>query len=48
MDGAVNSKGVGAGIVLVSPLGHNLMSAIHFMFQATNNDVNFEALIVGL
>ncbi|XP_074347624.1 uncharacterized protein LOC141686489 [Apium graveolens] len=38
----------GAGIVLVSPEGHHLMSAIHFKFYATNNDAEYEALINGL
>ncbi|XP_074377865.1 uncharacterized protein LOC141719388 [Apium graveolens] len=48
VDGAVNNGGVGAGIVLVSPEGHHLMSAIHFKFYATNNDMEYEALINGL
>ncbi|XP_074337546.1 uncharacterized protein LOC141674743 [Apium graveolens] len=48
VDGAVNHGGVGAGIVLVSPEGHHLMSAIHFKFYATNNDAEYEALINGL
>ncbi|XP_074346553.1 uncharacterized protein LOC141685345 [Apium graveolens] len=37
-----------AGIVLVSPEGHHLMSAIHFKFYTTNNDAEYEALINGL
>ncbi|XP_074373606.1 uncharacterized protein LOC141713947 [Apium graveolens] len=48
VDGAVNHGGAGAGIVLVSPEGHHLMSAIHFKFYATNNDAEYEALINGL
>ncbi|XP_074355791.1 uncharacterized protein LOC141695447 [Apium graveolens] len=48
VDGAVNNGGAGAGIVLVSPEGHHLMTAIHFKFYATNNDVEYEALINGL
>ncbi|XP_074363974.1 uncharacterized protein LOC141704674 [Apium graveolens] len=48
VDGAVNNGGAGAGIVLVSPEGHHLMSAIHFNFYATNNDAEYEALISGL
>ncbi|XP_074375214.1 uncharacterized protein LOC141716974 [Apium graveolens] len=48
MDGAVNNGGAGAGIVLVSPRSHHLMSAIHFKFYATNNDAEYEALINGL
>ncbi|XP_074373851.1 uncharacterized protein LOC141714218 [Apium graveolens] len=48
VDGAVNNGGAGAGIVLVSPEGHHLMSAIHFKFYVTNNDTEYEALINGL
>ncbi|XP_074342004.1 uncharacterized protein LOC141679402 [Apium graveolens] len=48
VDGAVNNEGAGAGIVLVSPEGHHLMSAIHFKFYATNNDAEYEPLINGL
>ncbi|XP_074377973.1 uncharacterized protein LOC141719490 [Apium graveolens] len=48
VDGAVNNGEAGAGIVLVSPEGHHLMSAIHFKFYVTNNDADNEALINGL
>ncbi|XP_074374423.1 uncharacterized protein LOC141714827 [Apium graveolens] len=48
VDGAVNNNGSGAGIVSITPEGHRLMSAIHFKFYATNNDVEYEALINGL
>ncbi|XP_074362689.1 uncharacterized protein LOC141702961 [Apium graveolens] len=48
VDGAVNNGGAGAGLVLVSPKGHHLKSAIHFKFYATNNDAEYEALINGL
>ncbi|XP_074346421.1 uncharacterized protein LOC141685203 [Apium graveolens] len=45
---AVNSNGSGTRIVLITPEGHRLMSAIHFKFYATNNDAEYEALINGL
>ncbi|XP_074351431.1 uncharacterized protein LOC141690538 [Apium graveolens] len=45
---AVELGHFGAGIVLVSPEGHHLMSAIHFKFYATNNDAEYEALTNGL
>ncbi|XP_074336100.1 uncharacterized protein LOC141673268 [Apium graveolens] len=48
VDGAVNNGRAGAGIVLVSPEGHHLMSTIHFKFYATNNDAEYETLINGL
>ena len=48
MDGASNKQGAGARVVLKSPEGHLLKSAIHFSFGATNNMGEYEALIVGL
>ncbi|XP_074336585.1 uncharacterized protein LOC141673742 [Apium graveolens] len=48
VDGAVNNNGSGARIILTTPEGHRLMSAIHFKFYATNNDVEYEALINDL
>ncbi|XP_074374448.1 uncharacterized protein LOC141714851 [Apium graveolens] len=48
VNGAVNNSGAGAGIILVIPEGHHLMSAIQFKFYVTNNDAEYEALINGL
>ncbi|XP_074374159.1 uncharacterized protein LOC141714544 [Apium graveolens] len=48
VDVVVNNSGAGAGIVLVTPEGHHLMSAIHFKFYVTNNDAEYEVLINGL
>ncbi|XP_074342063.1 uncharacterized protein LOC141679465 [Apium graveolens] len=48
VDGAINNSGSGAEIILVTPEGHRLMSAIHFKFYVTNNDAEYEALINGL
>ena len=48
IDGAVNKEGAGAGIVLISPEGHHLCSAIHFGYQVTNNEAEYEALISGI
>ena len=48
VDGAVNNDGAGAEIVLISPEGHRLVSAIHFAFKVTNNDAEYEALIAGM
>lgn len=42
------NEGVGAGILLVILEGHNLMSAIHFSFKATSNDLDYEANIIDL
>ncbi|XP_017245311.1 uncharacterized protein LOC108216961 [Daucus carota subsp. sativus] len=48
VDGASNKQGAGAGVVLKSPEGHLLKSAVHFSFGATNNMAEYEALIAGL
>lgn len=40
--------GAGAGIIFVSLEEHHLMSALHFAWQATNNDAEYEASINGL
>ncbi|XP_074377651.1 uncharacterized protein LOC141719167 [Apium graveolens] len=48
VDEVVNNGGEGACIVLMSPEGHHLISAIHFKFYAMNNDTEYVALINGL
>ena len=48
LDGASNSKGSGAGIVLVSPKGLVLEQAIRLKFSASNNEAEYEALMIGL
>ncbi|XP_074378015.1 uncharacterized protein LOC141719535 [Apium graveolens] len=47
MDGASNGDGSGAGIELISPEVHKIRRAF-VAFHATNNDVEYEALINGL
>ena len=48
MDGASNSKGSGAGIVLVSPEGLVLEQAFRLKFSASNNEAEYEALMIDL
>ena len=48
MDGASNSKGSGAGIVLVSPEGLVLEQAVRLKFSTSNNEAEYEALLIGL
>jgi ribonuclease HI len=48
VDGASNSKGSGAGVVLVSPEGLVLEQAIWLKFSASNNEAEYEALLIGL
>ncbi|XP_058180119.1 uncharacterized protein LOC131298660 [Rhododendron vialii] len=48
VDGASNSNGAGAGVVLVSPCGTLHESDINIDFPATNNEAEYEALLAGL
>jgi ribonuclease HI len=48
VDGASNSRGAGAGIVLLSPDGVLHESSLTINFPASNNEAEYEALISGL
>jgi hypothetical protein len=48
VDGASNSKGLRAGVVLVSPEGLVLEQAVRLKFSASNNEAENEALLIGL
>ena len=43
-----NECGSGSGLILISPKGHQMHCALRFGFQASNNKVEYEALIAGL
>ena len=45
VDGAVNSRGSGLGIVLISPEGELLEQAVRLGFDASNNKAQYEALL---
>jgi len=47
-DGSVMAPSSGAGVVLISPDESRLRYAIHLHFLASNNAVEYEALINGL
>ncbi|GJZ19497.1 reverse transcriptase domain-containing protein [Tanacetum coccineum] len=47
-DGASNSKGSRAGLVLISHSGVEFMYALRLNFVSTNNEAEYEALLVGL
>ncbi|XP_055830762.1 uncharacterized protein LOC129899766 [Solanum dulcamara] len=47
-DGAANSKGVGAGAVLISESGQHYPVSAKFKFLCTNNMAEYEACILGL
>ena len=47
-DGSATKKVGGAGVVLISPEGETLKYAVILQFSATNNEVEYEALLTGL
>ena len=48
VDGAANAQGRGAWLILTSPDGIDTEYALRFGFQASNNEAEYEAVIVGL
>ena len=48
VDGASNAQGSGAGLILTSPEGIDIEYALRFGFHASNNEVEYEAVIAGL
>ena len=48
VDGATNAQGSIAGLILTSPEGIDIEYALRFGFQASNNEAEYEAVIVGL
>ena len=48
IDGAANSQGCSAGLILTSPDRIDVDYALIFRFQTSNNEAEYEAVIVGL
>ena len=48
VDGASNSNGCGAGLILIDLKGQHLDYALRFLFSASNNQAEYEALLAGL
>ena len=48
VDGSSNFRGAGLGIVLKSTQGDMIVRSICYYFKATNNEAEYEALIVGM
>ncbi|XP_074374043.1 uncharacterized protein LOC141714422 [Apium graveolens] len=48
VDGSLTSKRSGAELILKSPEGFTIQTAISFGFPTTNNQAEYEALIAGL
>ncbi|XP_071739595.1 uncharacterized protein [Rutidosis leptorrhynchoides] len=47
-DGASCAEGACAGLVLTTPSGEEHTYALRFNFDVTNNEVEYEALLVGV
>ncbi|XP_064963219.1 uncharacterized protein LOC135611400 [Musa acuminata AAA Group] len=48
VDGSSTSSGAGAGLVLSAPDGRSFERSLRFGFHATNNEAEYEALLIGL
>ena len=48
VDGASNHKGSGVGLVLISPEKVNVEKSLRLDFSATNNEAEYEALMMGM
>jgi ribonuclease HI len=47
-DGSLKLGGAGAGVLFISPEGKQLKYVLQILWQATNNEAEYEALIHGL
>ena len=48
MDGAANQQGAGLGLVLISPEEVIIEKSLRLGFSATNNEAEYEALLMGM
>ena len=48
VDGALNQKGSGVGLVLISPEKIIIEKFLRLDFSATNNEAEYEALMMGM
>ncbi|KAL0458768.1 UNVERIFIED_CONTAM: hypothetical protein Slati_0504000 [Sesamum latifolium] len=48
VDGSSTAQGSGAGIVITTPQSEDLEFAIKFSFKASNNEAEYEALVIGM
>ena len=46
--GAANQRGSGVGLVLVSPERITIEKSLRLNFSATNNEAEYEALLMGM
>jgi ribonuclease HI len=47
-DGSLIKRGAGTGLLFISPLGVHMRYVIWLYFPASNNVVEYEALVTGL
>ena len=48
VDGATNQRGSGVGLVIISPKKIIIEKSLRLNFSATNNEVEYEILLVGM
>ena len=48
VDGAANQRGLGVGLVLVSPKKIIIEKSLRLSFSAMNNEAEYEALLMGM
>ena len=48
VDGAANQRGAGVGLVLTSPKKINIEKSLRLGFSTTNNEAEYEALLMGM
>ena len=48
MDGAANQQGSGVRLVLVSPENITIEKFLRLSFSTTNNEAEYEALLMGM
>ncbi|KAL0411683.1 UNVERIFIED_CONTAM: hypothetical protein Slati_3758000 [Sesamum latifolium] len=48
VDRSSTIQGSGAGIIITSPQGEDLKFAVKFDFKASNNEAEYEALVIGM
>ncbi|XP_073137955.1 uncharacterized protein [Henckelia pumila] len=48
VDGSSNNEGCGVGVFLISPRGDEIRLAVRLDFRASNNEAEYEAVLIGL
>ncbi|KAK4381833.1 hypothetical protein Sango_2929900 [Sesamum angolense] len=48
VDGSPTIQGSGVGVVVISPHGEDLEFSVKFGFKASNNETEYEALLIGM